>query len=228
MSSADSSGIVSRHPHNGSDSGESATRLLARLDVIVSLIVVGLIFLLVGEARWANGESVHEAIEWIGLLLIVVSIFGRTWCAIYLGNEERQALMVQGPYSMSRNPHFSFTILGAVGIGAQVGSVMAALICGALVWVVLQRVVLQEEEQLSARHGAGYSRYRESVPRFVPNFSLWRDVEMIKVWPHTVAITFLESVVFLLAIPLAEGIEYLHDIQALPILVRLTVSSCRC
>lgn len=202
-------------------SSESVPHLLARLDVMISLVIAGLLFLIVGEARSPNGENEHETIEWIGLVLIVIAIFGRTWCAIYLGNASRQVLVVQGPYSVCRNPHYGFTIIGAVGVGAQVGSATVALICGALAWIVLQRVTLQEEAQLLAQYGNSYADYFKRVPRFIPKISLWRDVEMTEVWPQTVAATFLESVVYLLAIPVAEGIEYLHDIQVLPVLVRL-------
>jgi protein-S-isoprenylcysteine O-methyltransferase Ste14 len=182
---------------------------------------VGFLFLIVGESRWPNGESTHEAIEWIGLVLIVVSIFGHTWCAIYLGEDNSRALTVLGPYSVCRNPYFGFTILGAMGVGAQVGSAVVALICGALAWVVLQRVTAQEEAELLAHFGDDYSYYLQRVPRFIPKLSLWRDAEVTEVWPHTVASTFLKSVWYLLAIPVAEFIEYLHDIQALPVLLAL-------
>jgi hypothetical protein len=163
----------------------------------------------------------HEVIEWIGLVLIVVSIFGRTWCAIYLGEDKSRALTILGPYSVCRNPYYAFTILGAMGVGAQVGSAVVALICGALAWVILQRVTVQEETELLARYGEDYGRYLQRVPRFIPKLSLWRDVEVTEVWPHTVANTFLDSIWYLLAIPVAEFIEYLHDIQALPVLLRL-------
>lgn len=212
---------MSENPPNSPEPPKSVPSLLARLDVMVSLIVAGLLFLIVGEAQSPNGEREHETIEWIGLVLIVIAIFGRTWCAIYLGNEARKVLVAQGPYSVCRNPHYGFTILGAVGVGAQVGSATVAIVCGALAWIVVQRVALQEEAQLLALHGEAYARYCERVPRFIPKISLWRDVEMTEVWPQTVAATFLESVIFLLAIPVAEGIEYLHDIQVLPVLVRL-------
>jgi protein-S-isoprenylcysteine O-methyltransferase Ste14 len=212
---------VTEKPQNIPGSSQSVPSLLARLDVMISLIVAGLLFLVVGEASSPNGESAHETIEWIGLVLIVVAIFGRTWCAIYLGDEKRRVLLTHGPYSVCRNPYYAFTILGAVGVGAQVGSATVALICGALAWIVFQRVTLQEEAQLSAQFGEQYDHYRARVPRFVPKLSLWHDVEMTEVWPHAVAATFLESVVYLLSIPVAECVEYLHDIQVLPALLVL-------
>jgi isoprenylcysteine carboxyl methyltransferase (ICMT) family protein YpbQ len=139
------------HPRNTIRPGPPTHRLLARGDVVFALIIVGSLFLIGGgESRWPNHESAHEAIEWIGLVLIVVSIFGRTWCAIYLGEDKNRALTILGPYSVCRNPYYGFTILGAMGVGAQVGSAVVALICGALAWIVFQRVTVQEETELLA------------------------------------------------------------------------------
>jgi protein-S-isoprenylcysteine O-methyltransferase Ste14 len=205
--------------HNHPMQGQPSGRFLARGDVVLGFVAAGILFLVVGESSWPNGESEHESIEWAGLVLIVLAIFGRTWCAIYLGNKSR--LVMHGPYSVCRNPYCGFTILGAAGVGAQVGSCIVALVCGAIAWVVLQRTVRQEEAALLARHGEEYRRYCERVPRFLPKLSFWRDLETAEVWPHTVAATFLESVAYLLAVPLAEGIEYLHDIHALPVLLYL-------
>lgn len=207
--------------HDNSFRDEPASRLLARGDVVLAFIAVGLLFLIVGESSWPNGEKEHETIEWIGLVLIIVAIFGRTWCSIYFGDQKRPALMVLGPYSVCRNPQHDFTIIGAVGVGAQVGSGVVALICGAIAWVVLQRIVRQEEALLLSRHGEAYRRYCERVPRFIPKPALWRDADTIEVWPQVIAATFIESALYLLAIPVAEAIEYLHDIGILPVLLAL-------
>jgi protein-S-isoprenylcysteine O-methyltransferase Ste14 len=207
--------------HDNSVRDEPAARLLSRGDVVLGFIVVGLLFLIVGESSWPNGEKEHETIEWIGLVLIIVAIFGRTWCSIYFGDQKRAALMVLGPYSVCRNPLYAFTIIGGVGVGAQVGSAIVALICGAIAWVVLQRIVRQEEAFLLGRHGEPYIRYCERVPRFIPKLSLWQDADTVEVWPQAIAATFVESALYLLAIPAAEAIEYLHDSGALPVLLVL-------
>jgi protein-S-isoprenylcysteine O-methyltransferase Ste14 len=198
-----------------------ALNLMARRDVVIALIVVSFLFLAVGKSRWPNGETAHETIEWIGLVLIMISIFGRMWCSIYIGGRERRKLITHGPYSVCRNPIFDFTMIGAVGVGAQVGSAVVALVCGLIAWIVLQRTVSKEEALLLSVFGDDYSFYRERVPRFLPKASLWYDREMVEVWPQTVVSAFLDASIFLVAVPLAEGIEYLHDINALPALMIL-------
>jgi protein-S-isoprenylcysteine O-methyltransferase Ste14 len=43
-----------------------------------------------------------------------------------------EELVTVGPYSVMRNPLYFFFILGGIGVGAQSGSVVVALICGVL------------------------------------------------------------------------------------------------
>ena len=115
---------------------------------------------------------------------------------------------------------YSFAILSGVGVGAQVGSFVIGLVCGYIAWLILQRFATREETALEAEFGSLYQRYAERVPRFIPKVSLWQDVDVVEVWPRTV-LAFLDAAVFLIAIPIAEGIEYLHDIGALPAIFHL-------
>jgi protein-S-isoprenylcysteine O-methyltransferase Ste14 len=195
--------------------------LLQRKDVLGALIAIGFIFMAIGQASSPNGDDMHELAETIGLVLIILSIFGRTWCAIYLSGRENRELVTRGPYSVCRHPMHSFTILGGVGVGAQVGSFVIGLVCGLIAWLILQRFATREETALQAKFGSIYQQYAERVPRFIPKLSLWRDVDVVEVWPRTVALAFLDAAVFLVAVPIAEAVEYLHDIRALPAIFHL-------
>ena len=195
--------------------------LLQRKDVLGVLITIGFIFIAIGQASSPNGDDLHELAETIGLILIIISIFGRTWCSIYLSGRENRELVTRGPYSVCRHPMYSFAIIGGVGVGAQVGSFVVGLICGFIAWLILQRFATREENVLQAEFGGLYQQYAERVPRFIPNFSLWQDVEVVEVWPRTVMLAFLDAAIFLVAIPIAEAVEYLHDIGALPAIFRL-------
>jgi hypothetical protein len=59
------------------------------------------------------------------------------------------------------------------------------------------------------------------VPRFVPNPRLWRDVPALTIIPPKILRTFADAMMFLLAVPIAEGFEQLQNIGVLPILLRL-------
>lgn len=183
------------------------------------LLCVG--FLLVGTSTWPGGTLVHEVIEWIGIALIIVAIVGRTWCAIYIGGRKAQVLTDTGPYSISRNPLYAFSILGAVGAGAQFGSIVMAVLGGLMALFVFLLVVRKEEQALIKLLGPAYQSYLERVPRFVPDFSQWRDVETLTVRPSLIVMTFFDALVFSLALPLAEGAEFLHEQGVLPSLLSL-------
>ncbi|MCC6947882.1 MAG: isoprenylcysteine carboxylmethyltransferase family protein [Bradyrhizobiaceae bacterium] len=192
-----------------------------RKAVLLALVLVAVALVVLGESRWPSDGTVHETIEWAGLFLILLCILGRTWSSLYIGGRKVRSLVMVGPYSVSRNPLYVFSIIGAAGVGAQFGSVVAALAAGIAAWLVFYLVVLKEERVLTVKFGNAYRQYLAQVPRFFPRFSLWRDVALIEVKPRDVLRTFVDASVFLIAIPIVEGFEYLHEIGALPVFFHL-------
>lgn len=192
-----------------------------RKAVLLVAILFGVVFLLIGESRWPSGTFVHEGIEWIGLILIVACIIGRTFCTLYIGGRKIDRLTMEGPYSVSRNPLYAWSVIGAAGAGAQLGSAAMGLAAGVVCYFVFYLVALKEEQVLADRFGETYREYLDNVPRFFPDFSLWRDVDKVEVSPRLVRITALDACVFLLSVPLAEGMEFLHDLGYLPTLITL-------
>lgn len=184
-------------------------------------IAAGVWMYAVTNSRAPSGMAIHEMIEWVGIVLIVTCILGRTWCSLYIGGRKIDDLVTDGPYSVSRNPLYFFSILGAAGVGAQLGSGLAAVIFGVLAWIVFFVVVTQEEKLLAERHGHFYATYLAAVPRFLPHPSLWRDTPTVTVRPPRLVRTFADAMLFLLAVPLAELFEQLQELHVLPVLFRL-------
>jgi len=190
---------------------------IARKAVIALSILFAVVFLFIADSRWPDGGVMHEGIEWVGISLIVVCILGRTWSTLFIGGRKNNALIVEGPYSVSRNPLYLFSIIGATGVGAQFGSITVALVCGFFAWLVFLWTVLREEAALLEAFGEEYRRYLVRVPRFWPNISLWHCPPTLTVKPGLIATTFFDAAIFLVAIPIAETFEWLHDINVLPI-----------
>jgi protein-S-isoprenylcysteine O-methyltransferase Ste14 len=189
-------------------------------------VALGLILLL-GLAAFALtkamvfGDPVHEMVEKIGLALILVCILGRVWCSLYIGGRKVRELVDSGPYSITRNPLYVFSFIGAAGVGAQSGSVLIAAACFLVAWAVFAVLVRSEEKALLKVHRESYAAYMRSTPRFLPNPSLWWDREALTVQPVRIMRTFADGLFFLLAIPVAEGLEYLQHIHVLPALANL-------
>jgi protein-S-isoprenylcysteine O-methyltransferase Ste14 len=184
---------------------------LVRKAALLAAIVAGIVLMVVGDSQWPTGTFMHETIELVGLVLIVTCILGRTWSSIYIGGQKSRNLVTDGPYSVTRNPLYLFSILGAAGSGAQLGSIVLAIVTGIIAWLVFYLVAMKEERVLVVRFGNEFRRYLAEVPRFLPNPTLWRDVDKLEVRPSIVRRTAVDACVFLLSIPLAEGFEYLHD-----------------
>ncbi len=198
-----------------------ATVQTIRKIVLALGIAAGVFVFAVTDARHVTGSAAHELIEWAGFVLIAICILGRTWSSLYIGGRKIEELVMVGPYSIMRNPLYFFSILGATGVGAQSGSIVIALICGAIALTVFYVVVKQEEKVLLGRYGESYHAFMERVPRFLPRPSLWTDEPTLTIRPPRVLMTFADALVFLLAIPLAEGFEYLQDLGMLPVLLTL-------
>ena len=163
------------------------------------------------QSPWPEGQKIHESLEWLGIGLIVICIVGRTWCTLYIGGRKNTVVVDEGPYSVSRNPLYMFSLLGAAGVGAQLGSFIMMLVVPAIVWLVFRIVVAREEKHLLNGLGEPYRDYVSRVPRFLPRLSLWRNAEYLEVRPSRVVRTFMDACFFLAAIPLAESFEWLQQ-----------------
>lgn len=189
--------------------------------VLLGFIAVGVFLFAVTDSATASGETIHEMIEWAGIVLIVVCILGRTWSSLYIGGRKIDTLVIRGPYSVMRNPLYFFSIIGAMGAGLQSGSLVLGLACGVLAWLVFLIVVQREERLLRGKHDESYVRYLASVPRFFPKPQLWHDDATLTIYPPRVLMTFTDAMVFLLAVPVAELFEKLREAGAIPTLLTL-------
>ena len=190
-----------------------------KIALLIGLIaVVGLAF--VTRSSWGDG-SLHEGLEAVGLGLIVICIVGRAWCSLYIGGRKKAEIVDRGPYSISRNPLYIFSFMGAFGVGAQTGSLTLAALFLILTVAVFYATVRREEAWLSEAFGPTYAVYCARTPRFWPDFSKWRDEGMLEVKPQFFLTTLRDGLVFLLAVPLFESVEKLQNIGWLAALIHL-------
>jgi protein-S-isoprenylcysteine O-methyltransferase Ste14 len=195
-------------------------QLLRKRLLLLATVALSACFVVFGS-RWPDGYLVHKSIESVGILLIGICIVGRTWSSFYIAGRKDVSLVMIGPYSVCRNPLYVFSILGAAGVGAQLGSIVIMVLVGLLAWFVFDLVVREEEKSLEEVYGRPYREYCARVPRFLPRFSQWQGVSTIEIDMRRVTRTFVDACVFLLAIPLAEVLEYFQDTGAITVLFRL-------
>ena len=162
----------------GDDDREKAQSALARYQVVrrrVGQVAVALLACLVLFVGSAHSPALHTGIEQTGIVLIALGVGGRVWCTLYIGGRKSEMIVDQGPYSLTRNPLYLFSSVAATGVGALMGSFVAAILAGVLCALAFRIVILREEEYLRTNLGAGYADYVARVPRFLPDFRLYRD-----------------------------------------------------
>jgi len=183
-----------------------AVQRIRKVAVLAALLALVGLSLVTQSIGGVDGEW-HERIESIGFVAMILSIVGRAWCSLYIGGRKKAEIVDRGPYSITRNPLYVFSFIGAFGIGAQSGSVTIGLGFVIAAIGVFHLTVKREEAFLEREFGAVYSAYKARTPRFWPNVSLWRDEEQLTVRPSLFVLTIRDGLVFLLAIPVFELID---------------------
>jgi protein-S-isoprenylcysteine O-methyltransferase Ste14 len=194
----------------------------ARKRLLLGLFGLTLVAIFFTDSYWYTRRSaLYGAIEWFGIVLIFACILGRTWCSLYIGGRKKRELVTVGPYSLVRNPLYIFTLLGAVGIGAQSGSLLIAGWFAAVTFIVFDRVVRSEERFLAEEFPSEFQAYARRVHRFLPRFAGWSDVDELFVRPRLIRQTFLDAGLLLVSIPAADMLETLQRYEITPVLLRL-------
>ena len=173
------------------------------------------------SSSWSAESWIHLGVEWLGLGLIFIAIAGRCWCILYLGGHKGATLIDDGPYSISRNPLYLFSMMAVAGIGAQSGSVLLGLILVFFVFVVFDNVIDEEERLLSKAFGPGYAAYCARVPRYGPRLKCWKNPEQLTISMSGLWQTLRDALPYLLAVPFFELIEWGQAQGWLPVLIRL-------
>src|SRR6188768_4461079 len=64
-----------------------------------------------------------------GFACVTLACLGRIWCSLFIAGHKDETLVTSGPYAYCRHPLYSFSIVGALGLGLASKS----LLLGALV-----------------------------------------------------------------------------------------------
>jgi protein-S-isoprenylcysteine O-methyltransferase Ste14 len=200
---------------NGGDLQQLQRR---RKQVLRAGALLCVLLLLVTDSSWRLANpTIFMSLQRTGFVLILLCIFGRTWCTLYIGGRKKRELITKGPYSIVRNPLYVFTIVGALGLGLLAGSIAISSLFGALALLVFNAVARQEEAFLASAFGDSFASYAARVPRFRPRPSAWQDVPEVVASPKLVVRTFFDASLFLLAVPLLDLKETLQHHGFLPV-----------
>jgi protein-S-isoprenylcysteine O-methyltransferase Ste14 len=159
-----------------------------------------------------------NALGLIGLLLAALGAFGRVWSSIYIEGHKNKEIVDQGPYSVTRNPLYLFSLIGAAGLGLASCNPAVLLLLLAAYLLYYPGVISREEKKLRAKHGAAFEEYLARVPRILPRFSLFRQPEEITVRPGSLNRAFGDAIWFIAGYAALRAVVWLHAFNILPAL----------
>ena len=159
-------------------------------------------------------SQLYEFLELVGYVLIVFATLGRIWATVYIGGRKDEELCQDGPYSISRNPLYLFSLFGAVGIilSAQKLTLLAIILP---FFVYYYFVIRGEETRLLHFFGQEYADYSKRVGRILPTFKTYTSQESFTVYPKGLFRSMIHASIFMWIFMLLEILEYCKDRTAL-------------
>lgn len=176
----------------------------------------GLIALLLTEKMFAD-QLIGNLLPMAGLVLIGIAMVGRLWCSLYIGGRKNNELVTEGPYSMTRNPLYFFSLLGFVGIAFCTRSLSFSFCVVAFFVLVYPSVIGSEEAFLRRRFGAAFEAYCKRTPRFFPAVARYRASEAREVSIRQFWRTARDVIWFVWLAGIVELIEVLRPALVQPL-----------
>ena len=212
---------VSDHPAGDRPDPRIIQRVQQVRKAVLLIAILAVIALSMVTAPALTGEAVRAFIPGVGVAALFAAIIGRAWCSLYIGGRKKSEVVDRGPYSVTRNPLYFFSFIGAFGMGAQTDSLTLTLLFVAVAVTVFFATVKQEEAWLLSAFAEPYRRYLAATPRFWPRWSGWTDGSELNIAPKYFLTTLRDGSVMLLAIPCFQAITMLHEAGRLRTVFRL-------
>jgi protein-S-isoprenylcysteine O-methyltransferase Ste14 len=146
----------------------------------------------------------------LGFVCVVVACLGRIWCSLFIAGHKDEVLVTTGPYAHCRHPLYSFSIVGALGLGL---ASHAPLLCMAVVALIAALVVYAascEEQFLADSFPDEFKAYVVATPNMW--WPAWRKTPLpaqLDVRPEVFWKAFLDAgSFFVLYLLVALAAEY--------------------
>jgi len=137
----------------------STPRLRATFAIYLALIAATPV---VGPHQIGVGWSYLVGVA--GFVCVALACLGRIWCSLFIAGHKDERLVTQGPYAYCRHPLYSFSILGAIGLGLASKS----LLLGGIVFLLITALVVYaascEEQFLADAFPEEFAAYVAATP----------------------------------------------------------------
>lgn len=180
---------------------------------VTRIFCVGIVALfLLSRSVWHDWGSTLPHVLWpLGLMLATVGTLGRIWCSSYAAGNKNALLVTAGPYSLTRNPLYFFSLIGGLGIAMTTETLAIPLIFTAWFAWYYRAVVGGEEGYLRSAFGQQYDDYVTRVPRFFPRWNGFDEPDRWRISPRSFRRSLTEVGWFVIAAVLLHAI---HDLRS--------------
>jgi hypothetical protein len=142
-------------------------------------------------------------------------------CSLYIGGYKNTTLVTSGPYSISRNPLYFFSMIGGAGLGLATETLLIPVVIVILFLVYYPSVIRSEERRLLSLHGERFEAYRRNTPALFPKLSLLKEPETYMVYPKVFKRNIFRALWFIWLVGILEIIEAFHETGVLPTYFRI-------
>ena len=166
---------------------------------------------------WTLESDISFYVELFGYVFLLAGLAIRMWSIFYIGGRKTKTLVMDGPYSLCRNPLYVGTILVTIGVGLCFENVVMFLVLLVVIVLVHVFTVRAEEKHLENIYGEEFREYTRRVNRYWPNFRNYHTPEVIPVSVRAIRRIAVDTL-FVLMIPELEDVLELAHLHGLPIL----------
>lgn len=167
------------------------------------------------------GDMTGSLLFLLGSVLVGLGSVGRLWCSLYINGYKNAAVIDQGPYSMTRNPLYFFSLLGAAGVGFATETWTLGIVITAGFLLMYPYVIRHEEEFLAASFGDAFRAYCAKTPRFFPDPRLLKEPDSYTVDVKRFRKSIGDALWFIWGLGLLAVIHGLHETGAVRPLLKL-------
>ncbi len=162
------------------------------------LIAASILFsIFTTDSLWARHDPVIGALLlFFGIVLASIGAFGRMWCSLFIGGYKNNRLVTAGPYSISRNPLYVFSLIGVTGVGLSTETLFFPGVFLLIFAIYYPFVIKSEEKRLERFFTGDMTRYKKRVPAFFPKFSLYQEPDEYTTRPATYRFHMLNALWF--------------------------------
>lgn len=197
----------------------AAERYRLTISWILGIIFVGLVLF---SENGCERSFLYKILGLTGHAIVAISVLGRVWATIYIGGRKDGELLMDGPYSMVRNPLYLFSFLGVAGLILVSGKLLLLLAILPFWLYNYYVVILSEEARLHTLFGDKFVEYCKRVNRITPTFRDYWSRDHFDVYPKICLRSMLHASYFMWLLIGLEFLAYLKvTTNLIPALVRL-------